>query len=152
MSPDQAGPDSAHGELPRWKYRFDNFHRAFQLLRQAITLSQERDLSQLEQEGTVQRFEYCWELAWKTIKDYLEFQGVVLETITPRAVLKAAFAAGLIDDGEGWMAALDARNKMAHTYNVKVFEQVVKAIETRYLELLAQLDEKMLAVCALGER
>lgn len=150
MSSDFVGPDPARDERPRWEYRFDNFHRAYLLLREAIELSRQRGLSQLEQEGTVQRFEYCWELAWKTIKDYLEYQGVVLETVTPRAVLKAGFAANVIEDGDAWMAALDARNKMAHTYNLKVFEQVVMAIETRYLGLMDRLDERLLAARAHG--
>ncbi|MFN3819823.1 nucleotidyltransferase substrate binding protein [Blastomonas sp.] len=151
MSSDEVGPAPTPADRPRWEYRFDNFHRAYLLLREAIEFSRERGLSQLEQEGTVQRFEYCWELAWKTIKDYLEFQGVVLDTVTPRAVLKAAFAANLIEDGEVWMTALNARNKMSHTYNLKMFEQVVKAIEARYLGLMGQLDETLLAVRAQGD-
>lgn len=151
MSPEDVDPVSTSDERPRWEYRFDNFHRAYLLLREAIELSRERGLSQLEQEGTVQRFEYCWELAWKTIQDYLEFQGVVIDPVTPRAVLKAAFAANLIDDGDGWMAALDARNKMSHTYNLKMFEQVVQSIESRYLALMSRLDETLLAVRTQGD-
>lgn len=120
-------------------------------MREAIELSQERPLSNLEQEGTIQRFEYCWELAWKTLKDYLEFQGVILETLTPRAVIKAAFASGLIDRGDDWMAALDARNKMSHTYNFKIFEEVVKAIQSRYLDLLDGLNERLLLEVIKGK-
>ena len=145
MSPDEASPSSAGQERPRWEYRFDNFQRAFFLLREAIELSQERPLSNLEQEGTIQRFEYCWELAWKTLKDYLEFQGIILETATPRSVIKAAFGAGVIDRGDDWMAALDARNKMSHTYNFKVFEGVVKDIQARYLALMDGMHDNMLA-------
>lgn len=144
MSPEAIEPEPGTGERPRWESRFDNFQRAFFLLREAIELSQERGLTQLEREGTIQRFEYCWELAWKTLKDFLEYQGVVLESVTPRAVIKAGYAAGVIMDGEIWMAALDARNKMSHTYNFKVFEEVVKGIENRYLALMDSLHEKLL--------
>lgn len=61
----------------RWQQRFDNFDRALGLLREALA-NGPAALNQLEKEGVVQRFEYTLELAWKTIKDYLEGSGVVL--------------------------------------------------------------------------
>ena len=61
----------------RWQQRFDNFDRALGLLREALA-NGPAALNQLEKEGVVQRFEYTLELAWKTIKDYLEESGVVL--------------------------------------------------------------------------
>ncbi len=131
-------------ETPRWKYRFDNYRRAFSLLREAIELKQERELTQLEQEGIIQRFEYTWELAWKLLKDYLEYNGINLATITPSATIKAAFAAKIIANGEGWMQALDARNKMSHTYDFKVFSQIITDIEQNYLHLFDQLYMKLL--------
>ncbi len=133
-----------HSNKPRWQYRFDNYKRAFYLLREAIEYKEQRDLSQLEKEGVVQRFEYTWELAWKVLKDYLEAQGLVLENITPAAVIRAAFVAKVIANGEAWMAALDARNKMAHTYDFKKFEVVVNDIETHYLKLFDDLHLFML--------
>ena len=91
----------------------------------------------------IQRFEYCTELAWKTVKDYLENQNVVLEQITPRAVIKEAVAAKLLSRGEDWMNALDARNKMSHTYEFRKFESVIKQIEATYLNLFGELYEKL---------
>ena len=139
--------DVNHGEAekPRWRYRFDNYARAFVLLREAIETSNERELSQLEREGIIQRFEYTWELAWKTIKDYLDFTGVIVAESTPRSVLKEAYAAGVIAHGDVWMDALDARNKMSHTYNFKVFEQVIADIDKRYLTILDSLYADFLA-------
>ena len=75
----------------RWKQRFQNFDRAYVLLRDALENGPSA-LNPLEKEGVVQRFEYCFELAWKTIKDYLEYGGVVFTSITPRQVLKDAHA------------------------------------------------------------
>jgi nucleotidyltransferase substrate binding protein (TIGR01987 family) len=131
-------------EKPRWIYRFDNYKRAFLLLRESIEIMQARELTQLEKEGIIQRFEYTWELAWKLLKDYLESSGVVLETITPAAAIKAAFAAKLIDAGDVWMNALDARNKMSHTYDIKVFEKVIDDIRQHYLNLFDALHLSML--------
>jgi nucleotidyltransferase substrate binding protein (TIGR01987 family) len=120
-------------DIPRWKYRFDNYKRAFTLLREAV---EQETLSQLEQEGVIQRFEYTMELAWKTMKDYLESQSVVLDQITPRAVIRRAFEAGIIKDGETWQTALDARNKMSHTYNFELFGKVIDDIRQHYLAVL----------------
>lgn len=131
-------------ETPRWVYRFDNYKRAFVLLREAVDLMAERDLTQLEKEGIIQRFEYTWELAWKLLKDFLEASGVVLDTITPAAVIRAAFAAKVIDDADLWMRALDARNKMSHTYNFQTFEAIIADIRGDYLGLLDALYFQMM--------
>lgn len=131
-------------EKPRWVYRFDNYKRAFLLLREAIEIMEQRELTQLEKEGVIQRFEYTWELAWKLIKDYLESEGVVLAKITPASVIRTAFEAKVIDQGELWMKALDARNKMSHVYNLKKFEEVIADIQAHYLALLDSLYFSML--------
>ncbi len=131
-------------DKPRWLYRFDNYKRAFILLREAIEIMEQRDLTQLEKEGIIQRFEYTWELAWKVIKDYLEHEGIVLDKITPASVIRAAFEAKIITNGELWMQALDARNKMSHVYNIKKFEAVIAEIQSDYLGLFDDLHIFML--------
>lgn len=129
---------------PRWMLRFESYQRAFALLRAGVESMEAHELNPLEQEGLVQRFEYTWELSWKVLRDYLEHSGVVLPTITPSAVIKAAFAANLISKGEIWMEALDARNKMSHTSRRYVFDQVIQAITTRYFALFDDLHFSML--------
>lgn len=122
----------------RWKQRFQNFDRAFGLLRQAL----ERGpgvLSPLEKEGVIQRFEYSFELAWKTVKDFLEAGGLTISPVVPRQVLKDAFAAKLLVDGQVWIDMLDHRNLLAHTYDSAVFEKAVDAIAARYVPAMAEL-------------
>ena len=126
----------------RWKQRFQNFDRAFVLLREALE-NGPSVLNPLEKEGVIQRFEYCFELAWKTVKDYLEEGGFVLATVTPRQVLKDAFAAKILADGQTWIDMLDHRNLLSHTYNRASFELAVEAIHVRYLAAFAQLHEFM---------
>ena len=123
----------------RWKQRFQNFSRACVLLREGV----ERGalLSPLEQEGVVQRFEYTLELAWKTAKDFLEAAGAVISPVTPRQVFKDAFAAKILVDGHVWIAMLDHRNLLSHTYDPAVFAQAVEAITTRYLPAIIELHE-----------
>src|SRR5208283_1068654 len=122
----------------RWKQRFDNFDRAFVLLREALEDGLAA-LSQLEKEGTIQRFEVAFELAWKTMKDYLEENGLVVNPATPRNIIKEAFAAKLLNDGQVWIDMMLHRNLLSHTYDIKVFEEVLQAVARRYLPALDRL-------------
>ena len=122
----------------RWQQRLASFERALSLLREAM-LNGPAALNQLEKEGVIQRFEYCFELGWKTSKDYMEANGFVFAVVMPRQVLKEAYAAKIIADGEAWIAMLDHRNLLSHTYSPVVFEQAVAAIHERYLPALEQL-------------
>ncbi len=99
----------------------------------------------MESEGLIQRFEYCWELAWKTIKDYLDSEGIIISIATPKAVLREAFAVGFITDGDIWMEALDDRNKMSHVYSAEEFNKVIGKIKDKYLSLFEYLYEKLLS-------
>jgi nucleotidyltransferase substrate binding protein (TIGR01987 family) len=122
----------------RWKQRFENFERAFLLLKEAF----EKDpatMSDLEKEGVVQRFEYTFELAWKTVKDYLVYSGVAFDQITPRSVIKQAFAAKIIKDGQTWIDMLEQRNLMSHTYDKETFDGVFRNISQHYLIALEQV-------------
>jgi len=122
----------------RWRQRLENFERAFQLLQEAFEKDPAR-MSDLEKEGVVQRFEYTFELAWKTLKDYLVYNGVVFDQITPRSVIKQAFAARIIEDGQTWIDMLEQRNLMSHTYDSAIFETVFGSISERYVVALEQV-------------
>jgi len=128
----------------RWKQRFQNFDRAFVLLREALS-GEPANLSSLEKEGVIQRFEYTFELAWKTLKDYLEEGGLVIMPVTPRQVLKEAFAAKVIQQGPVWIAMLDHRNLLSHTYDLAVFEDAVAQIAGSYLPALGELQSHLAA-------
>lgn len=104
---------------------------------------QVRPLSDLENEGVVQRFEYTWELAWKVLKDYLDAQGVAFATVTPASVVRTALRAGLIDDGDTWMKALEARNLMSHSYSRQAFERTVEEIRTDYFAIFKNLHDRL---------
>ena len=123
----------------RWQQRFENFERAFMLLQSVFSERSLKNFSALEKEGIVQRFEYTFELAWKTLKDYLEFSGMILNQITVREVIKQAFAAKIIEDGQAWINMLEDRNIMSHTYSQTAFEKAVIAIADYYLPALNQV-------------
>ena len=60
----------------RWKQRLSHYEKALLKLSVAVTLTQERQLSELEQQGAIQAFEFTHELAWKTMKDFLNSHGI----------------------------------------------------------------------------
>jgi nucleotidyltransferase substrate binding protein (TIGR01987 family) len=122
----------------RWRQRFQNFDHAVVLLREPIELSV-TTLSNLEKEGVVRRFHLAVELAWKTLKDYMEYEGKVLAPVTPRNIIKEAFAARIISDGQVWIDMLDHRNLLAHTYDEVTFDKAVVAIRDRYLTAIEEL-------------
>ena len=133
----------------RWHYRFRNFSRAYILLSEA-TEREVGELNQLEREGVIQRFEYTFELAWNTLKDRLEYAGVALTEVTPRNVIRQAFAAKLIADAETWTDMLVDRNLMSHTDDFSRFEAVINNIRDRYMavleEMYLRLGEEILSV------
>jgi nucleotidyltransferase substrate binding protein (TIGR01987 family) len=125
----------------RWVQRFNNFNNAFLLLQSALQDRPLDTLSDLEQEGIIQRFEYTYELAWKTMKDYMEENGIILDEITPRAVIKSAFAANLIQDGQVWIDMMIHRNLLSHTYDIKIFKIVLIAVTTLYFPAINELHD-----------
>ncbi|MBZ1351156.1 nucleotidyltransferase substrate binding protein [Alcaligenaceae bacterium LF4-65] len=125
----------------RWKQRFSNYTKAFQSLTEAVDLSLERELSALEQQGLIQSFEFTHELAWKVLKDYLEYQGVA-EIVGSRDASRLAFQNSLVQDGEVWMQMIAARNQTSHTYNLKIAQAVVESILTQFYPALKQFAQK----------
>ncbi|NBP25485.1 MAG: nucleotidyltransferase, partial [Proteobacteria bacterium] len=71
----------------------------------------------------------------------LEASGFVFATVTPRQVLKDAFAAKILKEGAVWMDMLDHRNLLSHSYDSTHFNMAVDAIHRRYLNALAELHE-----------
>jgi nucleotidyltransferase substrate binding protein (TIGR01987 family) len=71
----------------------------------------------------------------------MEHDGFVFATITPRQVIKDAFAAKILKDGQSWIDMLDHRNLLSHTYNLAKFEEAAKAVHDRYLDAFDQLHE-----------
>lgn len=122
----------------RWKQRFANFEKAFLRLKDAIALSQARGLSDLEEQGLIQGFEYTFELAWKTIKDYLAHMQVA-DAKFPREVIKQGFQYDLIDDGDVWIDMLEKRNLMAHAYDEAAAQTAHELIKKQYFEQLEKM-------------
>ncbi|MBI5556356.1 MAG: nucleotidyltransferase substrate binding protein [Deltaproteobacteria bacterium] len=124
----------------RWKQRFDNYKRALHQLTLAVQLLKQRPLSDLEQQGIIQGFEFTHELAWNVLKDYLEYEGIQ-GLIGSRSTVREAFKRGLVADGEAWMDMIAKRNLSSHTYNLDVTIQLVAAIRDTYHPAFLALQE-----------
>ena len=126
----------------RWRQRFDNYQRALQTLSRAVALSAERPLSELEQQGLIQGFEFTHELAWNLLKDFLEAQGIA-GLIGSRDAIRTAFKNGLLEDGETWMEMIKARNLSSHTYQLELANRLAAEILQRFYPAFVALEQKM---------
>jgi nucleotidyltransferase substrate binding protein (TIGR01987 family) len=116
----------------RWHQRLQSFRKAFGQLSKAAATAAERELTELEQQGLIQTFEFTHELAWKTMNDFLKSHGTA-ELYGSKDATREAFAKGLIEDGDAWMAMIESRNQTSHTYNEETADQIANAIFSRYV-------------------
>ena len=126
----------------RWQQRFKNYQKALAQLRKFISKG---ELSELEEQGLIKAFEYTYELAWTTLKDFLEYQGHA-GIYGSRDAIRKAFELNLVQDGQGWMDMLESRNKTSHTYNEEIAQEICQAVQIRYFNHLEQLEETMKAL------
>ena len=125
-----------------WKQRFQNFNKAFSKLQDAVQSFESKDLSDLEKEGLIQRFEYTHELAWNVMKDFFEFEGNTT-IMGSRSATREAFSKGIIKDGDIWMDIIKSRNLTTHTYNEHIAEDIVDKIIRLYYSSFKVFQLKM---------
>lgn len=119
----------------RWQQRFSNFTKALSQLKKFID---KKELSELEKQGIVKAFEYTYELAWNTLKDFLEYQGKS-GLIGSRDTFREAFKENIITDGEEWMEMLKSRNLTIHTYNQETADEITDKVFRSYYKLFCDL-------------
>lgn len=125
----------------RWKQRFENYKKAFSQLKSAIDKNGLHPIDIIK-EGIIQRFEFTHELAWKVMKDYLDYEGI--QNVTgSRSATREAFNMGLITNGQAWMDMIESRKKTVHTYNQEVLEIEFKKVILSYYELFEIFEQKM---------
>lgn len=126
----------------RWIQRFSNFNKAFLQLEKAVELSNERELSDLEEQGLIQSFVYTHKLAWKTLKDFIQEKGNS-KIYGSKDATREAFQLDLISDGEGWMEMIKSRNETSHTYNDDTAGAIASNIKEKYFTLFQDFQLKM---------
>jgi len=126
----------------RWIQRFNHYTKALGQLKKFI---QKGKLNELEEQGLIQAFEYTYELAWNTLKDYFESQGDT-EIHGSRDAFRLAFQRNLIEDGETWMDMVRSRTLTSHTYNEEIAKQISTAVSQQYFQQFVKLHEKLLSL------
>jgi nucleotidyltransferase substrate binding protein (TIGR01987 family) len=127
----------------RWAPCFGNYRKALAQLRMAVLLSRERTLSELEELGLIQVFEFTHELACRVIEGYCEHQGSTRVT-GARDATREALRRGLLVDGEAWMAMIRTRSSAVHSYDAETAREIVQAVTATYYGLLNRFEERML--------
>jgi len=124
----------------RWLQRLDNYGRALATLQRALLVAQERPLSELEEQGLIQAFEFTHELSWLLLKDYLMDQGVS-GLSGSRDAVREALVRELLPAGseDTWMAMIRSRNLTSHTYNPELAHEITALIVQRYAPALLDL-------------
>ncbi|KMT22921.1 nucleotidyltransferase substrate binding protein [Clostridium cylindrosporum] len=115
----------------RWEERIDDFSRAVLRLKEAIEESSNNVESTVLKDGVIQRFEFTYELCWKSMKVFLENEGIE-EAKSPRSTFREGFKYGLISDGELWIDMLKDRNLTSHVYDEELVEIIYKKIIDKY--------------------
>ena len=128
----------------RWTQRLVNFRRALATLQRAIGLAQSRPLSELEELGLIQAFEFTHELSWLLLKDFLVDQGVA-GISGSRDAVREAVVRQLLPQGDEtvWMAMIRSRNLTSHTHNPAVAREIADLIVDRYGPVFQQLADLM---------
>lgn len=120
------------------KYSINKFKNAVNRLKEGV--AQVKD--ELDEDGVIQRFEFTFELLWKTLKIYLEDEGVQCKT--PKECLKEAFRIDLMEDGEIFLDMLEDRNRTLHIYNKKESEKIFQRIKNDYLAHIEKILNKLI--------
>ena len=122
----------------RWRQRLQNLNSAYEHLRVACL---QETYNKLEEAGLIQTFEFTFELAWKAMKDRLEFEGYELRS--PRETIRRAFEMNLIDDADPWLKALESRNLFNHTYNDELAKEAIALVKNTLEPMLRQCVERL---------
>lgn len=132
----------------RWKQRFANYKKALAKLEEVARYKTLDELSDLEKEGLIQRFEYTYELAWKTLQDLLREKGYI-DIAGPNPVIEQAFKDGYLKDGQGWKKMKKSRELTSHTYDTDTANEIAKLIIDTYYMNFKNLASRLEA--ELGE-
>ena len=130
--------------MTRISERIENFLRAFSIYSDAVAEYKKNSTNVLNHMALIQSFEVCFELAWKVLKDYLNSNGI--NVYLPKEVIKEAFSAEVIKDGQIWIDMLNARNSTSHEYNLDKIQAIISSISDVYFDELTRFSKQVRAL------
>ena len=128
--------------MSKLENKITNFNNVLQRLMEAANEYGKKDASDVIRDGLIQRFEFTYELAWKTTKEYLEDTGIV-DKNSPKAVIKEAYAQKLIENEESWLLMLSDRNMTSHVYKEEMANEIAGRIAGSYIKEFEALLQKL---------
>lgn len=126
-------------EQERYRQRLGDFGQALKRLEEGLREAH----TELTRDGVIQRFEFTYEQAWKTVKLWLAEKDIIARNA--KDALSAALEQGLIEDGNLWSRIHESRNLMSHTYNEKDAGRVFAFVRDEGFAAIKELHEKMTA-------
>ncbi|NOY39913.1 MAG: nucleotidyltransferase [Nitrospirae bacterium] len=114
------------------KYSLEKLKKAFKRLDEAVKEASD----ELDRDGVIQRFEFTFEVFWKTIKILLEYEGY--RCAGPRSCLKEAARRGFLQEAEVALDMLEDRNRSSHIYDEAMAEEIFNRIKEVYVEVIGR--------------
>ena len=121
--------------MTRFEQRREDYFNALERLKEAVKQGD----SDIIIDGILHRFEFTFELAWKTVKDYLEYLGITNKVGSPREIIQTGYKQGIIEDGESWIKMMLSRNSLSHIYDEKTSREIYEYIVSEYIDLFENL-------------
>lgn len=125
--------------MTRFEQRREDYFNALERLKEAVKQGD----SDIIIDGILHRFEFTFELAWKTVKDYLEYLGITNKIGSPREIIQTGYKQGIIEDGESWIKMMLSRNSLSHIYDEKTSREIYEYIVSEYIDLFENLKKKL---------
>ena len=137
--------------LPRWEQKLNSYRKALSRLAEVVNVMKVRQLNEFEADGLIQRFEFTFELAWKLMKSYADYQGTDKEIMGSRDAIRWAFENKLIEDSDVWIEMIKRRNDTSHTYDEDIATEVVRIVKDVYFQEFVGFYDKMKSLSSQAE-
>ncbi|MCK5146049.1 nucleotidyltransferase substrate binding protein [bacterium] len=125
----------------RWIQRFEKYIKALGSLTGDIELASKRELSDIERRGLIQAFEYTYELAWNTIKDFYQSIGET-DIQGSRDAFRIAFNRGLVKNKD-LIKTVKSRQITCHTYNEETATEIFQDVFDKYYDAFKELEASL---------
>ena len=119
--------------------KFDNFNNAVKRLNEVNIVYKKDNDDTMYRDSLIKRFEFTFELAWKTLREFLFVQGYSLAIASPKNVIAVAYREGFINNEGIWLDMLDSRNATVHDYDGELSDKIANDISNRYCKELQKL-------------
>ena len=106
---------------------FDSLNASLERLGEVLSVSEDQPLAV---DGTIQRFEFTFELFWEVLQRVLADHGIAANS--PKSVLQHAYRLGWLEHEQRWLKLLGDRNLNSHTYRESLALEIYRRIPSHH--------------------